>query len=300
MSMFNSAMFDSIKDALNKDASNQSSSGISDILRFQKGNTFTVRLLPNTEDPSKTFFHYYVHGWESFATGQYTSFVSPQTFGERDPIGEYRYKIYKTGTTEEKEKAKAIIRSEKWLVNAYVVDDPVNPDNNGKVKIVRFGKQLHKIIMDAISGEDSDQFGARVFDLTENGCNLRIRIDDQGGFPTYVASKFLMPSGIPGIDPDTVYADTTDLTNVFSIKSYEELQAGLNEHFHVSDAATAAPQQQASAEIQANNTAPVQEAAPAQQAAPAEAASTTQESESTEDVALDDEKIKMLLQGLDG
>jgi hypothetical protein len=298
MSMFNNAMFDSIKDALNKEASNQSSSGFSDILRFQKGNTFTVRLLPNTEDPSKTFFHYYVHGWESFATGQYTSFVSPQTFGERDPIGEYRYKIYKTGSVEEKEKSKSIIRSEKWLVNAYVIDDPVNPDNNGKVKIVRFGKQLHKIIMDAISGEDSDQFGARVFDLSENGCNLRIRIDDQGGFPTYVASKFLMPSGIPGIDPDAVYEGTTDLSNVFSIKSYEELQKGLDEHFHVSDsssqASTPAQPTATSAAIQANNTTPVQEASPVKETA------TVEETSSSDDVALDDDKIKMLLQGLDG
>ena len=222
--MFNNEMFDTIKDALSKQASNQGSSGISDILRFEKGNTFTVRLLPNTSDPSKTFFHYFVHGWESFATGQYTSFVSPQTFGDRDPIGEYRYRVYKTGTTEEKEKSKSIIRSEKWLVNAYVVDDPVNPDNNGKVKIIRFGKQLHKIIMDAISGEDSDQFGSRVFDLSDNGCNLRIRIDDQGGFPTYVASKFIMPSGLPGVDPDAIYNETSDLTTVFNIKSYDELQ----------------------------------------------------------------------------
>ena len=40
MSMFNNAMFDTIKDALTKQASNQGSSGVSDILRFEKGNTF--------------------------------------------------------------------------------------------------------------------------------------------------------------------------------------------------------------------------------------------------------------------
>ncbi len=294
MSMFNNAMFDTIKDALSKQASNQGSSGISDILRFEKGNTFTVRLLPDTADPSKTFFHYYVHGWESFATGQYTSFVSPQTFGDRDPIGEYRYRIYKTGTTEEKEKAKSIIRSEKWLVNAYVIDDPVNPDNNGKVKIIRFGKQLHKIIMDAISGEDSDQFGSRVFDLSENGCNLRIRIDDQGGFPTYVASKFIMPSALPGVDPEAIYNETSDLTTVFNIKSYDELQAALDEHFHVKD--TSAPAEAAPAPAAAAPTAP----APAAEAAPAAESAPAAEATSTEDVSLDEDKIKQLLQGLDG
>lgn len=295
--MFNNAMFDTIKDALSKQASNQGSSGISDILRFEKGNTFTVRLLPNTSDPSKTFFHYFVHGWESFATGQYTSFVSPQTFGDRDPIGEYRYRVYKTGTTEEKEKSKSIIRSEKWLVNAYVVDDPVNPDNNGKVKIIRFGKQLHKIIMDAISGEDSDQFGSRVFDLSDNGCNLRIRIDDQGGFPTYVASKFIMPSGLPGVDPDAIYNETSDLTTVFNIKSYDELQSALDEHFHMKD-----PSAPATASTPVSpSPAPVVESTPTAVASPAAPASDpVEQTTPSEDVSLDEDKIKQLLQGLDG
>lgn len=288
MSMFNSSMFDTIKDALSNDGKVSQSSGISDIIRFEKNNTYTVRLLPNMEDPSKTFFHYYVHGWESFTTGQYISFTSPQTFNERDPIAEYRYKIYKTGTEAEKNKARSIIRSEKWLVNVLVVDDPVNPDNNGKVKLMRFGKQLHKIITDAISGEDSDQFGSRVFDLSPNGCNLRVRIDDQGGFPTYVASKFLMPSEIPGIDSEEIYSSTRTLDDVFTIKSYEELQQGLNEHFHGVDEPVAS----------ANNTSPVVDTP----------VSTVSKSNVTvnepqpvvEDTSLDDDKIKQLLQGLDG
>lgn len=290
MSMFNSSMFDTIKDALSNEGKASQSSGISDIIRFEKNNTYTVRLLPNMEDPSKTFFHYYVHGWESFTTGQYISFVSPQTFNERDPIAEYRYKIYKTGTEAEKQKARSIIRSEKWLVNVLVVDDPVNPDNNGKVKLMRFGKQLHKIIMDAISGEDSDQFGSRVFDLSSNGCNLRVRIDDQGGFPTYVASKFLMPSEISGIDSDDVYASTRTLDDVFSIKSYDELQQGLNEHFHGADESSVASTPVTS--VQASTPAPaVVENSPRPE---------VKTEPVVEDSSLDDDKIKQLLQGLDG
>ena len=38
-----------------------------------------------------------------------------------------------------------------------ITDAP--PDNNGKVKILRYGKQLHKIIMDALTGDDSDDYG---------------------------------------------------------------------------------------------------------------------------------------------
>lgn len=229
-----SSMFDSIKSALAAD-NESSKSGIADILKTEVGNTYTVRLLPFGKDPSKTFFHYYQHGWNSFATGQYTSALSLQTFGERDPIAEERYKILRTGNEEEKEKAKAIVRAEKWLVNVYVVNDPVNPENNGKVKVLRYGKQIHNIIMDAIEGEDSADLGPRIFDLGPNGVNFRVKVEKQGDYPTYVSSKFAMPSAIDGLDEDDhkgVYDSVLDLTSIFKVKSYDELKDMFNEHYH--------------------------------------------------------------------
>ena len=232
-----SSMFDSIKSALAAD-NESSKSGIADILKTEVGNTYTVRLLPFGKDPKKTFFHFYQHGWNSFATGQYTSALSLQTFGERDPIAEERYKILRTGSEEEKEKAKAIVRSEKWLVNVYVVNDPVNPENNGKVKVLRYGKQIHNIIMEAIEGEDSADLGPRIFDLGPNGVNFRVKVEKQGDFPTYVSSKFAMPSAIEGLDEDNhkeIYNSVLDLSTIFNAKSYDELKTMLDEHFYVND-----------------------------------------------------------------
>lgn len=297
MSMFNNSMFDTIKDALTKQ-NNGGRSGVTDIMRLEKGNSYTVRLLPNIEDPSKTFFHYYVHGWESFSTGQYVSFVSPQTFDERDPIGEYRYKTYRTGTQDEKDKARSIIRSEKWLVNAYVVEDPSTPDNVGKVKVLRFGKQLHKIIMDAISGEDKDQFGSKIFDLSDQGCNLRVRCDDQGGFPTYVASKFLMATAIPGVEPDVVYKSSQALDQVFTIKSYDELESSLNEHFHLKSPDEPSPAVESVKQAQPNITGTHVNERPKSEPVAEVKSTESVSADSSED--LDDDKIKMLLQGLDG
>jgi len=238
MSNITSSMFDSIKSALAADNDNNNSA-IGDILKTPPGNTFTVRLLPYAKDPSKTFFHYYQHGWNSFATGQYTSAISLQTFGERDPIAEERYKILRTGNEEEKEKAKAIMRSEKWLVNVYVVNDPVNPENNGKVKMLRYGKQIHNIITDAIEGEDAAELGPRIFDLGPNGVNFRVKVEKQGDFPTYVSSKFGMPSAIDNLDEDkheVIYDNVFDLTSVFSVKSVGELKTMMDEHYYVRDA----------------------------------------------------------------
>ena len=233
MSTFNTSMFQSIKDALASSES-KGSATFNEIMQTKVGNTFTVRLLPFAKDPSKTFFHYYNHGWNSFATGQYVQTLSPQTFGERDPIAEERFKVLRTGSEEEKEKMQAIRRLEKWLVNVYVIDDPANPDNNGKVKILRYGKQLQKIITEAIEGEDAEEFGPRIFDLGEDGVNFKIKVEQQGDFPTYVSSRFTTAGKID-ISEDKqkeIYDSAFDLTEVFTQKSYDELKDMLNEHYY--------------------------------------------------------------------
>jgi hypothetical protein len=243
MSTFTKSMFDSIKGALSQ---SRSDNKISEIMKFAPGNSYVVRLLPNVADPSKTFHHYYNSGWESFATGQYMGMVSPTTINERCPMSELYFKVQREGTPADKEKVRAITKRENWLVNAYIINDPVNPDNNDTVKIIRFGKQLHKIIMDAIEGEDSDQLGHRIFDLSDSGCSFRIKVEKQQQFPTYVSSKFLMPGEVPGMTEDKmkeIYDGCHELENVFQIKPYEELQEILNTHYHCIDATTAVPEQ---------------------------------------------------------
>lgn len=295
MSTFTTTMFASIKDALQKDT--KGTSGFGNIMRFEKGNSYVVRLLPNVTDPSKTFFHYYAHGWESFATGQYISLISPQTFGERDPIAEFRYQTNRSGTPADKNKVKAISRVEKWLVNVYVVDDPVNPENNGKVKIARYGKQLHNVIMEAISGEDSAELGEKIFDLGPEGNSLRIKVEDQGGYPTYVSSKFLMPSshGLPG-DSAATLSTAHVLDEVFNMKSYDELVESLNEHYHCAEAGATKP-----ADPEVNEEVSF-DTPPAASATSSDAVSATKPEtveEPTGEGYLDDDKIRELLKGLD-
>jgi len=226
-------MFDSIKDALQKNAVQ---SGTRNILKFEKDKTYTVRLIPNVSSPEKTFFHYYTYDWSSFGTGQYTSVLSPTTFGQRCPITDTKFKVLRNGTDEEKAKANLLRRNERWLINAYVVDDPTNPENNGTLKIIRYGKQLHKIISDAIDGEGSEDFGPRIFDLSENGVNFKIKSEQQGDYISYTSSKFTMPRKIEGMTDtkaEEVYNLAFDLTSIVSTKSQDELLEILDEHFFV-------------------------------------------------------------------
>jgi len=233
MSTFNMSMFESIKGALA--SSNEAGrSKFSEIMQTKPGNTYTVRLLPDSKSPTETFFHYYNMGWNSFATGQYVQTLSPQTFGERCPINEERFRLSRTGSDAEKEKASELRRIEKWLVNVYVVDDPSNPDNNGKVKMLRYGKQIHKIITEAIEGEDSEEFGAKIFDLGDDGVTFKIKCEQQGDYPTYVSSRFTT-AGKLNLTEDQqkdIYEGTHTLKETFPAKSNDELVQMLNEHFH--------------------------------------------------------------------
>lgn len=226
------SMFESIKASLNKENDN---SKFKDFLQLKVDNTYIVRLLPNVKDPTKTFFHFFTFGWNSVVTGKFFQVVSPTTWEQRDPIAEARYKVLRNGSEAEKKQFENLRRGEYWLIDALVVQDPVNPENNGQVKVIRFGRQLHKIIMAAIDGEDADEFGERVFDLTAKGVNLKIKVEAQGEYPTYVSSKFTSPKALDGYSDaqlEKIYTSTHDLESYITVKSYDELKTAFDTHFY--------------------------------------------------------------------
>jgi hypothetical protein len=282
MSEFTNTMFESIKSALTQTP--EAKTSYKDIIKYETGKTYVVRLLPNIKNPAKTFYHYYTQGFQSFSTGKYISAVSPATFNERDPISETKYKLLKTGSEEEKKKAETLVRREQWLVNCYVISDPTNPDNNNKVKALRFGRQLHKVITRAMDGEDADDLGARVFDLSSKGVNLKVVVENQGGFPTFVSSKFTSPKAIDGMDDKTAketYNSTIDLENMFPARSYEQLKELLDEHFFCN--------------TETNDTDTVAEVAVPRKSDPRVEPSR----ETAKATSVDDDEVKKLLSGLD-
>jgi len=229
---YTSSLFDSIKEAISK-KSNGGESSFRDFLKLEIGKTYIVRLVPNLQNPERTFFHYFHHLWNSVVTNELVSVLCPATYGERCPIDEYRSKIYRNQDKAEIERIKPIKRNEDWLANVFVIKDPTNLENQGQVKILRFGKQLDKIITSAISGDDAEDLGAKIFDLSEKGCNLRIKVEtNEGGYPTYVASKFTSPSPLEG-DPDIdeIYNSIKSLDTIFEHKNYDDIAKALNVHF---------------------------------------------------------------------
>ena len=235
-------MFESIRESLQKKAS---SSSFQDFLKLEIGKTYVVRILPNITNLTGTFYHYYNHMWNSLATNQLVSVLCPTTYGDRCPIDEYRFKVFRSGSDAEKEQSKILRRNENWLANVYVESDPTNPDNEGKIKILRYGKQLNKIIHEATEGDDVKYFGHRVFDLSPEGCSLRIKVDkNAGGYASYTSSKFLPASKISGIGDDVDIMNNTydgfkPLDKIFESKSYAEVQHLLDTHYFCKETSAA-------------------------------------------------------------
>ena len=235
MSKYTTNLFDSLKESLSTKTNAESS--FKDFLKCEPDKTYVVRLLPNVEDGSKTRFHYWQHIFDSCVTGKKISVLCPNTYGEKCPIDEYRSKVWASKSEKLIEQSKPLRKTEKWLYNVYVISDPSNPDNNGKVKILNAGVQLQKIIQSAIDGDDSQEFGFKIFDLSENGCNLRIKVEkNEGGYPSYVSSRFMSPSKIEGLsDADSVYETVKPLDTFFQRKTYAEIKTLMDTHFFGKD-----------------------------------------------------------------
>ncbi|MHA2404854.1 MAG: hypothetical protein ACXADH_17805, partial [Candidatus Kariarchaeaceae archaeon] len=146
-------------------------------------------------------------------------------------------------------------RREKWMTNCYVIDDPTTPENEGSLKILRYGKQLDKIIKNAISGKDADEFGAKIFDLSKKGCNLRVSVENNSegnrSWPTYVMSKFTSASEIDGMTDDKIaelHENVIALEEINPVSTYEELQETLSTQF--SDVTIEAPAEEASSKTE--------------------------------------------------
>lgn len=289
------SMFESIKESLSveKTASNTS---FRNFLKMEVGKTYLVRFIPNIKDPKATFFHYSHHGFTSLSTGQYVDATCPRIIGERCPICEARFKLYKTKKEEDRNLAYTIRGHEKHLVNVYVVNDPTTPENEGNVKILRFGKRIYDKILDATEGDDVDEFGHRIYDLSENGCNFKIKVESSSEgnrkFTNYNNSRFTAPSAIPNMNPEKIqetYKNIFDLSKILEMKSEDELNDILKNHVFCEEGKNNAKANTSAASSNENES----------DSTEAEVEQPKKKEIKEESTSSTDEKIKNLLDGLD-
>lgn len=137
-----------------------------------------------------------------------------------------------------KEECKKFLAGSQFYANVYIVRDEEHPENEGQVKIFRFGRQIYSFIEKAITPEFDDVDPMDPFDFW-NGANFRIRMvgreipDSKTGkkvvVPNYEQSSFdpvseFMDGDEDAIDP--IFQQTHDLSEFVDpskLKSFDEV-----------------------------------------------------------------------------
>jgi hypothetical protein len=148
-------------------------------------------------------------------------------------VSEYNTQLWNTGIEANKEQARKQKRRLHYVSNIYVVSDPKNPDNEGKVFLYRYGKKIFEQLKEAISPAFEDEKAINPFDLREEGANFKIKIRKVDGYWNYDKSEFETPA--PLFDDETkletINNSTFSLSEIIApseFKSYEELKEKLD------------------------------------------------------------------------
>ena len=200
--------------------------------RDKAGNGYAViRFLPGDAEAPTPWVRYWDHFFKG-PTGQWYVEKSLTSIGQADPLSESNSKLWNEDGSEE---AKRIVRERKrnlrYIANVLIISDPSNPENEGQVKMYRFGKKIFDKIMDSMQPQFPDEAPVNPFDLW-NGADFTVKIRKVEGYPNYDASAFKSPSAIAGSDEEleAIYNkqhDMSEWTDPKNYKSYDELKSRL-------------------------------------------------------------------------
>lgn len=195
------------------------------------GNGYAViRFLPEPSGEDLPYARVFDHGFQG--PGGWYIENSLTSIGEKDPLGEYNSTLWNNGTDAGKEQARKQKRRLKYYANIYVVKDPSNPANEGKVFLYQFGKKIFDKLSEAMNPEFEDENPINPFDFWE-GADFKLKIRKVEGYRNYDKSDFDAPSALLDDDAELekVYNSLYSLQEFLdpkNFKTYAELETKLN------------------------------------------------------------------------
>lgn len=197
------------------------------------GNGYAViRFLPAAQGEDVPWARFWDHGFQG-PTGKWYIEKSLTTLGQPDPVSELNSQLWNSGIESDKDQVRKQKRRQHFAANIYVVSDPGNPANEGKVFVWEFGKKIWEKIMDVMQPQFQDEQPMNPFDFWE-GADFKLKIRKVEGYRNYDKSEFDSPSEFMDGDDDKLEAVYNQLhalseyTNPKNFKSYEDLQRKLN------------------------------------------------------------------------
>ena len=194
------------------------------------GNGYAVvRFLPSPEGEDIPWAKMYSHAFQG--PGGWYIENSLTTTGGKDPVSEHNRELWNSGNETDKDVVRKQKRKLSYYSNIYVVKDPVNPHNEGKVFLFKYGKKIFDKVMEAMQPEFEDETPINPFDFWK-GANFKLKIVKKDGYWNYDKSEF--DSVAPLLDDDDALEalwkkeySLTAVTAPDQFKTYDELEKRL-------------------------------------------------------------------------
>ena len=194
------------------------------------GNGFAVvRFLPSPQNEDLPWAKMYSHAFQG--PGGWYIENSLTTSGGKDPVSEHNRELWNSGNESDKDVVRKQKRKLSYYSNIYVVKDPVNPANEGRVFLFKYGKKIFDKIMEAMQPEFEDESPINPFDFWQ-GANFKLKIVKKDGYWNYDKSEF--DKVAPLFDDDDALEklwekeySLTAITAPDQFKSYDDLQKRL-------------------------------------------------------------------------
>ncbi len=197
----------------------------------KSGNGYAViRFLPAPNGEDLPFVKLYSHAFQG--PGGWYIENSLTTLNQKDPVSELNSELWNNGTDAGKEIARKQKRKLTYVSNIYVVKDPANPANEGKVFLYKFGKKIFDKITAAMQPEFEDETPIDPFDFWQ-GANFKLKAKNVAGYRNYDSSEFVAQGAL--LDDDDAMEEIwkkeyslAELVAPDQFKSYDELKKRLD------------------------------------------------------------------------
>lgn len=191
-----------------------------------------IRFLPAPDGEEYPLVKYFDHAFQLERTKSWYIEKSLTSLGKPDPVGEYNSKLWNSGVESDKDLARKQKRNQRFVSNIYIIEDPANKENEGKVFLYTYGKKIFDKIKEALSPQFEDEISFNPFDLV-SGANFKLRIKNFEGRRNYDSSKFDSPNPLFKDEEklEAIWKKAYSLSEIVDpskFKSYDELKERLN------------------------------------------------------------------------
>ena len=160
----------------------------------------TIRFLPAPAvdgDDALPWVKVFSHGFQG--PGGWLIDNCLTTKNQQCPVCEHNNKLWNSGIEANKEIVRKQKRKLNYIANVYIVSDPKHPENEGQVKLFKFGKKIFDKITEAMNPQFEDETAINPFDMWE-GADFKLKIRKVEGYQNYDKSEFA--SAAPLLDDD--------------------------------------------------------------------------------------------------